>query len=152
MRSSSCMLFVLRSCLGEGPESSWLVTDSRFFASTALAVWYSSEKRLILSAKNTARSRFLIIKSVAVNHLCSKHSSIDGRFLKENSLRMRQHELIECILQRSALKDEHKESRSLGCHFTVEIFESESAEADVGLRFILVTSSEWTCAWQHNIS
>lgn len=76
------MLFVLRSCRGDGPLSSVFVTDSRFFASTALAVWYSSEKRLILSAEKIARSRFLIIKSVAVNHLCSKHSSTDGRFLK----------------------------------------------------------------------
>lgn len=30
-----------------------------------------------------ARSRFLIMKSVAVSHLCSKHSSIEGRFLEE---------------------------------------------------------------------
>lgn len=78
------MLFVRRSCRGAGPLSKVFITDSRFFASAALAAWYSSLKRLILSAKKTARSRFLIMKSVAVNHLCSKHSSIDGRFLKLN--------------------------------------------------------------------
>lgn len=76
------MLFVRRSCRGDGPLSSVLVTDSRFLASAAFAVWYSSEYRLILSAKKIARSRFLIMKSVAVNHLCSKHSSTAGRFLK----------------------------------------------------------------------
>lgn len=76
------MLLVLRICLGDGPLSKEFVTDSLFFASAALAVWYSSEKRLILSDAKMARSRFLIIKSVAVSHLCSKHSSTDGRLLE----------------------------------------------------------------------
>ena len=49
-------------------------------------------------------------------------------------------------LQWCAFKDEHKESRSFLCHFTVKVFKSKSAEADVGFSFILIDTSEWTCA------
>jgi hypothetical protein len=51
-----------------------------------------------------------------------------------------------------ALEDEHEESRGFRCDFMVEILESESAEADVGLRLVLVLSSEGARARQHDVS
>lgn len=123
------------------------VTFSFFFASTARAVWYFSEKYLSLSAKKMARSRFFIIKSVAVNHLCSKHSSADGRFLNKYKTKCTHCFNIRfaLYLQWCTFEDIHQPSCGFWCYFLIKIFKSITSVGDIGVCFIVINSSEWTC-------
>lgn len=140
------MEFDRRSCLGEGPFKNELVMDSDLVASTDFIVWYSSENSFNLSEWKMARSRFLIMKSVAVNQRCSRHSSADGRLLFYESNSLLKFMTITFIeySQRCSFEDIHKESGGFLSDFLMQTFEAVTDKGDVGFGFILIGSSERT--------